>query len=257
MSKFRAVYKSAWQTAKALHKDHHHREAGVLVYLESAPEGNFAGVFYVAVGEIARATGLDAMEVQIAITNLKKMGLIVYDFDRRIAYVKGLLIRQLGGRPNVKHVKGVINILDGLPEESPAVQAFINEHLKTPELAEALSDRVSDRVSDTEREEVEVEVGERFITKKASSTSEAKPPPGGAASPENQIQPPSLEAPMERPADFYDQFDSAKRNKVPAVVNKVPAVVEAPNQQMERENIGKIILAAIAKLSPVPTFGGE
>jgi hypothetical protein len=75
------------------------------------------------------------VEVQLAIMNLNEWGYIVYDFDRRVVFVKGLLFRQAKFKPNWKQATGIIRHLEKFSENSAALQAFFFEHAGTPSLA--------------------------------------------------------------------------------------------------------------------------
>ena len=132
--KFRVVREAVWETLKKFPKGHH-KEAIVLLYLEAGPTTDWTGLFSAPAVDIAYATGLDAVEVELAITNLNKWGHIVYDFDRRLVFVKGLLFRQAKFRPNYKQAIGIIRHVGNFSEISPATKAFFSEHSRTPSLA--------------------------------------------------------------------------------------------------------------------------
>ena len=113
-----------------------HKEALVFLYFETGPVTTWTGLFPAPIVDIAKFTCLTVREVLDAINTLSGWGLIVYDHDRQLVCVKGLLLRQARYRPNEDQVTGIVRHVEEMPEDSPAVIAFIKEHLDTPELAE-------------------------------------------------------------------------------------------------------------------------
>jgi hypothetical protein len=136
--KFRIVDKSIWAACKAFPAGHH-REALVWLYFESGPTAHWTGLYPAPIVDIAEHTRLTVEEVRAAIANLERWGVIVYDKERQLVCVKGMVRRQLQGGPNQKHQEGIDRHLEAFAEDSPAVAAFTAER----------PDRVSDGVSDT------------------------------------------------------------------------------------------------------------
>ena len=131
---FRLVHRTVWEDLATFGKGNH-REVVVLLYLETGPHSNYTGLFQAPVVDIARYTCLTVAEVHKAIENLLRLGWIVYDGDRQMVFVKGMLQRQLGTKtPNEDNLKGVIFHVERMPEESPAVEAFITANREIPEI---------------------------------------------------------------------------------------------------------------------------
>lgn len=120
---YRTVHKSVWDACKAFPTGHY-REALALIYLESGPLAHWTGLYPAATVDIAEHTRLTVQEVEAAIVNLERWGLIVYDHDRQLVYVKGMLVRQLKGDPNECHQVGINRHLEAFADCSPAVSAF-------------------------------------------------------------------------------------------------------------------------------------
>lgn len=131
---FRLVHRNLWEAFAKFGKGHH-REAFVFLYLETGPHSNYTGLFQAPLVDIARYTSMTNAEVIDAIDNLSRWGWIVYDKDRQMVFVPGMLQRQLGTKtPNEDNLKGVIFHVERLPEESPAVEAFISANRGIPEI---------------------------------------------------------------------------------------------------------------------------
>jgi hypothetical protein len=133
---FRLVHRNIWEALAKFGKGNH-REAIVFLYLETGPHSNYTGLFQAPLIDIAKYTCLTIAEVLQAIDNLSRWGWIVYDKDRQMVFVKGMLFRQLGTTtPNEDNLKGVIFHVERMPEESPAVEAFISANREIPEIDE-------------------------------------------------------------------------------------------------------------------------
>ena len=112
-----------------------HREAFVFLYLETGPHSNYTGLFQAPIVDIAKYTRLTDTEVIRAIDRLSEWGWIVYDKDRQMVFVKGMLQRQLGtSTPNADNTKGIVYHVERMPEESPAVEAFISANREISEI---------------------------------------------------------------------------------------------------------------------------
>lgn len=137
---FRMVHRSWWRGCRA------NRIRGnpllVLLAVETGPwgEGHYTGCFRLGIYDIADYTGLTEAEVSKSIAFLERIGVIVFDRDRQVVYVKGMLARQ---SPNFATngnnvLQGIVNHIDRMPEGSPAVSAFIEAQRNEPELYELL-----------------------------------------------------------------------------------------------------------------------
>lgn len=132
---FRTLHRTVWEMFLKL-GGISLRERMVFLYFEGGPFTHWSGLFAASIVDIVRFTGLDDKEVHQAIVNLSRLGMIVFDFDRQMVFVKGLLIRQLGYSPNEKQALGIVRHVEELPGDSPAVRGFVREHKDTPELSE-------------------------------------------------------------------------------------------------------------------------
>jgi len=123
---FRLVHRTVWEELAKFGKGNH-REALVFLYLETGPHSNYTGLFQAPLVDIAKYTCLTVAEVLQVVDALSRGSWIVYDKDRQMVFVKGMLQRQLGtSTPNEDNTKGVIYHVERMPEESPAVEAFIS-----------------------------------------------------------------------------------------------------------------------------------
>ena len=131
---FRLVHRNVWETVSKFGEGYH-REALVIMYLETGPHSNYTGLFHASIVDISNYTCLTVQEVLQAIDNLSGWGLIVYDKDRQMVFVKGMLQRQLGtSTPNADNMKGVFYHIERMPEESLAVEAFISANRELPKI---------------------------------------------------------------------------------------------------------------------------
>ncbi len=135
---FRIADKSVWDACKDSPEGHFH-EALVLLYLETGPVTNWTGLFAAPPVDIATYTRLPIQGVNAAIKELERRGLIVYDRERQLVYVKGLLLRQMKDiGPTEQQAIGIFRHVKQYSEASPAVIAFIDEHRETRALAKHL-----------------------------------------------------------------------------------------------------------------------
>ena len=133
---FRPIHRTVWEMFPKLGMDAH-REAIVYLYLESGPHSHYTGIFTAPVVDIAKYTCMTSAEVIQAIDILSRRGLIVYDKERQMVFVKGMPQRQLGtATPNEDNVKGIVYHVERMPEESPAVEAFRTANSDLPETDE-------------------------------------------------------------------------------------------------------------------------
>ena len=139
---FRIAHRSVWEMFTKFGKDTH-PEAIVYLYLETGPHSIYTGLFQAPIVDISKYTCLTVPEVVQAIDNLSRWGLIVYDNDRQMVFVKGMLQRQLGtSTPNADNTKGVFYHVERMPEGSSAVEAFISANREIPEIRGSLQSDV-------------------------------------------------------------------------------------------------------------------
>lgn len=136
--RFRVVEKSVWADCRAF-PEGGYREVLVFLYFESGPVAHWTGLYPAPIVDIAEHTRLNVEDVRAAIVNLERWGVIVYDKERQLVCVKGMLGRQLQGGPNEKHQRGMARHIEAFAGSSPAAEAFNT----------AYPQGVSDRVSDT------------------------------------------------------------------------------------------------------------
>lgn len=133
---FRLVHRNVWENLAKFGKGNY-REALAFLYLETGPHSNYTGLFQAPLVDIAKYTSMTNAETVQAIGNLSRAGWIVYDQDRQMVFVKGMLQRQLGtSTPNEDNTKGVLYHVERMPEESPAVESFITANREMPEIDE-------------------------------------------------------------------------------------------------------------------------
>lgn len=113
------------------------QESHLLVYLETTHLALWTGLYPISPKDISRHTCMPVEEVLAAIDGVCRRGLIVYDGDRQLVYVRGLMLRQLGvDMPNKNQIEGLVRIIERMEEDSCAVRAFIEDHLEIPEIGE-------------------------------------------------------------------------------------------------------------------------
>ncbi len=132
---FRVASKTVWDAIKVF-PGGCHRDALVFLYFETGPVTNWTGLYSAPPVDIAEYTRLTVEEVKASITNLERWGVIVYDHDRQLVFVSGLLNRQMRKAPNKSQAKGICRHVKEFAENSPAVIAFVAEHQESPELGE-------------------------------------------------------------------------------------------------------------------------
>ncbi|MCZ2291630.1 MAG: helix-turn-helix domain-containing protein, partial [Burkholderiales bacterium] len=130
--------------------------------LSTAPETNLAGIVPAHPAVIAKLCGIKTREAATALAQLDQLGLIDYDAERCVVWIRGHMARQLGAmKPNAAQVRGAAAVLDRMPE-TDMVAAFrrlygipargvVTAHRQEKRRAKAAqkrgsSDRVSDRV---------------------------------------------------------------------------------------------------------------
>jgi len=118
-----------------------HREHRVYLYLEAGPNSHYSGLFHAFPADISKYTLVPIKEVPGTLRNLEKMGWIVYDKDRQLVHVCGMLKRQLGATElNEDNQKGIVYYIERMPENSPAVLAFLEENREIAEFDAILED---------------------------------------------------------------------------------------------------------------------
>lgn len=137
---FRMLHRNHWRSFR---KNKIRRETLLaLIAIETGPwgEGHYTGCFQLGIYDIMDYTGLTEKEVSHAIDILERHGGIVFDRERHVMYVHGMLERQC---PNYAAngnniIQGIANHIERMPEGSRAVAAFINAQSNVPELFELL-----------------------------------------------------------------------------------------------------------------------
>jgi hypothetical protein len=118
-----------------------HREHRAFIYLEAGPNSHYSGLFHAFPADISRNTLIPAREVSDVLRNLQRIGLIVFDEDRQLVHVRGMLKRQLGTQTlNDDNAAGIVYYTERMPEESPAVLSFMEENRDIPEFEAILED---------------------------------------------------------------------------------------------------------------------
>lgn len=113
----------------------------VLLAIETGPwgAGQYTGLFHLAIYDIADYTGLTEKEVDRAIDQLERLGVIVYDRRQQVIFVRGMLPRQSPSfASSENNLQGVSNHVERMPEGSLAVLEFIKAQVNIPELYELL-----------------------------------------------------------------------------------------------------------------------
>ena len=103
------------------------KEALILaLYVELYHSAHFTGLYHLAVVDIQLNTGLTEGEIRGAMEELEREGIAIFDRQRTIVFVPGMMLRQLGAEKkiNAKQQKGVVRHLEGFSPESPPVLAF-------------------------------------------------------------------------------------------------------------------------------------
>lgn len=131
---FRIARKSVWDTCKELPAGAFHL-AFVLHFFETGPMVNWSGLYLAPPVDIAIFTRLPIEAVNAAIDGLERRELITYDKARQLVYVKGLLARQMPRRLSENQARGLVRRVKEFADDSPAVKAFLREHMETPGLA--------------------------------------------------------------------------------------------------------------------------
>lgn len=133
--------------------------------LSTAPEANLAGIVPAHPAVIGKLCGITTHEAATALAQLDQIGLIDYDAERSVVWIRGHMARQLGTtRPNAAQVRGTAAVLDRMPE-TDMVAAFrtlygipargvVTAHRQEKRRVKAAqkrgkTDRVSDRVAGT------------------------------------------------------------------------------------------------------------
>lgn len=134
---FRMAHKNLWRMIRGLGKEAH-REALVMLFLETSPLAHYTGLYQTSIYDGAAYCCMSPKEVENALHGLAKRGLIVYDDHRQFVYVRGMAARQLGTNEfNDKNLQGIAYYAERLPEDSPAVQAFVADYSENyPEIAD-------------------------------------------------------------------------------------------------------------------------
>lgn len=136
---FRMMHRNQWRWCRA------NKIRGntllVLLAIETGPwgAGQYTGLFHLAIYDISDYTGLTEKEVDRAIDQLERPGVIVYDRRQQVVFVRGMLPRQSPSfASSENNLQGVSNHVERMPEGSLAVLEFIKAQVNIPELYELL-----------------------------------------------------------------------------------------------------------------------
>ena len=131
---FRVVMRNWWSTIATGCTE---RENHILIYLETTNLAHWTGLYTISPKDISRQTSMPIKDVLPTIDGLCGRSKIVWDGDRQLVYVRGFMLRQLGvDVPNQNQVEGLVRIIERMPDDSPAVKAFLQDHRHIPEIDE-------------------------------------------------------------------------------------------------------------------------
>lgn len=137
---FRLLHSGVYKVLSTFSPEQH-REHRVFIYLEAGPNSHYSGLFHAFPADISKNTLVPIREVPDVLRNLQRIGLIVFDEDRQLVHVRGMLKRQLGTQTlNDDNAAGIVHYTERMPEESPAVLSFMEENREIPEFDAILED---------------------------------------------------------------------------------------------------------------------
>ncbi len=111
----------------------------IFMYVETAPASNYTGLYYLSPHDISRATRIPRKIVDDTMVSLSRRGLIVHDTERQLIFVRGMMARQNSSFADTEDNRtGIMYHVERMPEDSPAVDAFIEAQRDVPELYELL-----------------------------------------------------------------------------------------------------------------------
>jgi hypothetical protein len=111
----------------------------IFLYVETAPASNYTGLYYLSPCDISRATRIPRKIVDATMVSLSGRGLIVHDADRQLIFVHGMMARQNSSFADTEDNRtGIMYHVERMPEDSPAVDAFIEAQREVPDLYELL-----------------------------------------------------------------------------------------------------------------------
>jgi hypothetical protein len=180
-----------------------HREHRAFTYLEAGPNSHYSGLFFAFPADISKYTLVPIKEVPGVLRNLeKKKGLIVFDEERWLVHVKGMLKRQLGTQTlNDDNAAGIVHYTERMPDDSRALISFMEENCEIEEFAEILADlsppvsprghppgAPTNRLSDSQTKDFQTSDSEtmKHTTVIAGATTPASSTPSSTSTPDNQ-----------------------------------------------------------------------
>ena len=127
---YRMAHTNFWKVIRKFGKDAH-QEALVMLHLETGPLAHYSGLYQISIHDIAAYCCMSLKDAENAIHGLSNRGLIVWDETRQLVYVRNMAYRQLGRNElNAKDITGICYHAERMPEDSPAVQAFVIDYSK-------------------------------------------------------------------------------------------------------------------------------
>jgi hypothetical protein len=138
---FRLLHGGIYKMLSTTLAPEQHREHRVFLYLEAGPNSHYSGLFHAFPADIAKYTLVPVREVPGVLRNLERIGLIVFDEDRQLVHVRGMLKRQLGTQTlNDDNAAGIVHYTERMPDDSSAVLSFMEENRDISEFNEILGD---------------------------------------------------------------------------------------------------------------------